>query len=445
MTERLGADLETTDSPVGLELQDLVGLALRRNPRRAHLLVSGLLAKHVPVDPRLARAAGHLLGALVAAHLAGTPAPDLARWESALGGRRSEGLGDLRDLGEPGTAPSAGAGLVIGFAETATGLGHLVADRLDAPYLHSTRRRVAAVPPVLAFEESHSHATSHLLAPRDPAMLDVPGPVVLVDDELSTGATALATIAALQRRCRRGRYLIAALVDVRDDADRAWLARRAEELAVRIDVVALAAGRAILPADLLGRAMAIVDDLPPRPTPRADGPAPGALRRRTVRWPVAVGGRHGLSAAARAAFADAASSAAAALATDLPGRGRVHVLGTEELMALPLHLAAALAEQLPDVRITVSSTTRSPVVAVDEAGYPVRAALAFAPHDLPADGPSPRFAYNLGVEPIDVLVVLVEETVDTGPLHAPDGLIAALATVAPSVLLVELQEPPQHA
>lgn len=57
---------------------------------------------------------------------------------------------------------------VLGFAETATGLGHCVADELDARYLHSTRRPVAGMVAAAGFEEVHSHATSHLLLPRSP-------------------------------------------------------------------------------------------------------------------------------------------------------------------------------------------------------------------------------------------------------------------------------------
>lgn len=74
----------------------------------------------------------------------------------------------------------ARAAVVLGYAETATGLGHAVADGLGtAPYLHSTRRPVAGIAPAGGFEESHSHATSHLLLPEDPALLALrrpPGP-----------------------------------------------------------------------------------------------------------------------------------------------------------------------------------------------------------------------------------------------------------------------------
>ena len=57
VTDRLGIGL--TGSP---ELPQLIGLALRRNPRRAHLLVSHVLGKHVPQDPAVVHGAGLALG-----------------------------------------------------------------------------------------------------------------------------------------------------------------------------------------------------------------------------------------------------------------------------------------------------------------------------------------------------------------------------------------------
>ena len=51
VVERFGVELRPADRAEPLDA--LVGLALRRNPRRAHLLVSGVLGKHVPADPRV--------------------------------------------------------------------------------------------------------------------------------------------------------------------------------------------------------------------------------------------------------------------------------------------------------------------------------------------------------------------------------------------------------
>lgn len=48
--------------PEGEGLRDLLGLALRRNPKRAHLLVSTVLGKHVPQRPSVVRDSGVRLG-----------------------------------------------------------------------------------------------------------------------------------------------------------------------------------------------------------------------------------------------------------------------------------------------------------------------------------------------------------------------------------------------
>lgn len=51
------------------ELPELLGLAVRENPKRAQLLVSQVLGKHVPQRPAVVYGAGQRLGAAVRARL----------------------------------------------------------------------------------------------------------------------------------------------------------------------------------------------------------------------------------------------------------------------------------------------------------------------------------------------------------------------------------------
>src|SRR5690606_24713457 len=136
---RLGVRLVDGPRPVGAGLADLVGLAVRRNPRRAHLLVSAVLGKHVPTDPRLVYGSGLLLGELVRARLRGEEPPGIGSLlVDAVRGVPGTAAG-LRDLLRAPRRPVDA--VVVGYAETATALGHSVADALgDAYYLHSTRR-----------------------------------------------------------------------------------------------------------------------------------------------------------------------------------------------------------------------------------------------------------------------------------------------------------------
>ncbi|MGW7258443.1 phosphoribosyltransferase [Streptomyces sp. NPDC054834] len=512
VTERLGVELRGDDG-----LTDLLGMALRRNPKRAHLLVSHVLGKHVPQSPSVVY--GHGV---------------------ALGRRVRELLGD----------EEAARAVVLGYAETATGLGHSVADGLGlAPYLHSTRRPVAGVAPAGGFEESHSHATSHLLLPADPGLLAGDGPLVLVDDEFSTGNTVLNTIRDLHERHPRRRYVVVALVDMRSPQDAGRLADFARRIGARVDLIAAASGTVLLPEGVLAKGQELVaryesaaPDTPcdtaaaaigtigtrPAAQPPATAPAepggpaaeagvaeavggvpgagvtgdaetavdshrtaaeaaagavvadgrvadggaavggraagtasPGAatavgggravggvvaeagagargpVGRVALGWPVGVpdGGRHGFTPGDRVRLEDALPGMAARVAEALPaGARRVLVLGFEELMYAPLRLAEAL-ERAVEGEVRYSTTTRSPVLAVDDPGYAIRSRIVFPAHDDPADGPGERYAYNVAGAGFDAVVAVVDSVADTPALHAPHGLLARLAEHAPYVLL----------
>ncbi len=417
--DRFGAEVLATRTPAGVELRDLVELALRRNPRRAHLLVSRVLGKHLPVDPRIVHGSGLALGNLVLV-----------------------------------VSQIEGSVLVLGNAETATGLGHSVADALDATYLHSTRRPDPDLPIAEAFTEAHSHAPGHLVQPADPTLLLTANVIVIVDDELTTGATALETVAALERLQPGRRYVVATLLDMRSAADQKRVVAAQAELGVRIDVVALAAGEVLLPESLAKGAAALIaaeSDVASERTSATAHPCPDATEVLDLRWPAGVplGGRHGFTPAHRAAVEETLPELADQLAAQLwsngRARGRVLLLGVEELMYAPTRIAAALADRCAadPVEVLIASTTRSPVFPVDEPGYPIRTCLAFPAHDG-TDGD--RFAYNVapgaGQSPFDAIVLVVDPPADSAALRAPGGLLEALHGAAGRVLLCRLPELP---
>ncbi|GAA4229626.1 hypothetical protein GCM10022254_22490 [Actinomadura meridiana] len=432
VASRLGVRLSDGQRPVGAGLADLVGLAVRRNPRRAHLLVSEVLGKHVPTDPRLVYGAGLLLGELVRARLRQEePTPPDGLLVDAL--RRVPGAAaGLRDLLRAPQVPVEA--FVLGYAETATALGHSVADALgDAYYLHSTRRPVKGFATYGGFEEEHSHATSHLLLPADPAALDRDVPVVLVDDELSTGRTVLNTIEALHTVRPRSRYVVAALVDLRGPADRARMEALADRLGTRIDAVALAAGHVDLPEDVLEAGQTLVTELTARSAPQ-EPESTFDVTRVELEWPAGLpdGGRHGFLPAHRERLEKDLPRMADVLASGLgEGASRVLVLGFEELMYAPLRLAEALADARPDLDVRYSTTTRSPVLAVDDPGYAIRTRLTFPAHDDPADGPGERYAYNVS-SASDQIILVVDDAGDTPALA--DGLLRRLQALAPILL-----------
>ena len=133
------------------------------NARRNYLLVNPLQGKHLPTKPSAALDMMNALGKILAEKF-----------------------------------PSAR--LVIGFAETATAIGAVVAKNLSDKcfYLQTTRENFAGE--FVEFLEEHSHAPEQkLFAENFSARLNRTAEVVFVDDELSTGKTLLNIIRQLKK------------------------------------------------------------------------------------------------------------------------------------------------------------------------------------------------------------------------------------------------------
>lgn len=394
-------------------VDDLVELGLRRNPKRAHLLVSTVLGKHIPTPPSRVRGAANDLGDAV--------------------------TGILGD--ETSTAT------VLGFAETATGLGHCVAERIGAArYLHSTRRAVDGAAVHGSFEEGHSHATTHLLQPTDADFLDTDPsvPVVLVDDEISTGRTAVEAIEALHGLHPHQRYLVASLVDMRDDGHRAECDAAATRLGVTIDFTALADGAIRLPDGMTERVVALdAPDLNPT------APTRGDVTFFTAGWPAAVpdGGRHGFLAADTAPFHRAVDDVVAGLSDVFAADDQVTVVGHEELMYLPLCIAERLGSHGVDTRF--QTTSRSPAHVRDQDGYPLRRGFAFpAPETRLRSASSSeskrpaediRYLYNVaepGSDDIPSVLLVIDDPADTAALRADGGLLDVLSAAGHRVVVL---------
>ncbi|MCQ2001501.1 phosphoribosyltransferase domain-containing protein [Arthrobacter zhaoxinii] len=504
----------TSDPAALLPVEDLVGLALRRNPRRAHLLVSRVLAKHVPTEPALVLAAGELLGALTGAALGSTVDEAVLRSVAGeLGAVLEDGTETGNDDGGRHTAARSPRArlqyarerlwalpishpdvVTIGYAETATGLGRLVADMLGSYYIHSTRHAPAGAVAYGAFEEAHSHATSHRLLPVDSSALNIPAPVVLVDDELSTGATVINTITELHTAAPHPLYVVASLIDLRSDADRSRFDDLAEELGCSIRVVALGTGSIELGEDILARAEQLIgglsEPLPSAPptvlpavpgagaaaavafapapaapapaVPEPDAPEPGTVT--VLDYSGTARGLHsdrfgnqaGVSSEYLGSLPDAlpgavsaeslaliASRISAALPTEADP---VLVLGCEEFIHVPLTIANALAEALPDAAVRFATTTRSPIVPIDRPDYAIRNAVDFSSHDLTEDGPGPRHAYNVGPRRdatgaetgFGSIVLLPEPGTDPASITGPGSVTEALRAVTGAVVVVLL-------
>lgn len=432
VADELGVKL--LDAPGNrISLKQLVGLALRDNPKRAHLLVSTVLGKHVPTNPQAVLGAGRLLGLLVCAKLD----PNGLKFEDWVEPRSTSSLMDALAFGAIDTIQHSnssrglvqqldafrhnppGSPIVLGYAETATALGAAVAQQIKAPYIHSTRYPTVGATVYGGFEESHSHATSHMLTPEGD-LLDPPTPLVLVDDELSTGNTVLNTIRALHSKNRRAHYVVAALIDLRDAEAKEQFAKLEAEIGVKIDTVALASGVVGLPENLPAKAREIAQRHLPQSSPE-------------LRSSPAVEQHFGFEMPAPLASGVASTTQHEKVAAELAAKlnsfehdERVLVLGLEEDMYLPL----LMASKLDHSKVLFSTTTRSPVHPVDEKGYAVRSRLTYF---VPGDD-HPRFAHNLGE--LDTVAVTLSSDEQYRQLTSPGSLLEQLRSRAKRLIVL---------
>lgn len=408
-------DLKVNNKHQIINIEDLVGLALRKNPKRAHLLVSKVLGKHIPASPGLIIAAGQLLGAKAYNALGGHVAGLDTVSEAIKSTLRGEGVEfpkfDISDY-----IPA----IVVGYAETATSLGHIVAEYLYAPYIHSTRYGQEDRVPYGKFEEAHSHATSHKLLPDNADFFNNDLPMVLVDDELSTGKTIIATIDELQALNPRKKYIVVTLIDCRDEADKLALETFGNKIGADITVVSLSEGVVTYPEDVVERAASIISNIPAR-----------AVNHHANMWQT-----HQIKVDfssfnhARYGIDEFDPEMAKEIAHKVGEKtvGKTLVLGTEEFMYLPLTVGQHLENAGLDVYS--SSTTRSPVAPYDNFGYAIRTCLTFL-------GPEneERFAYN--IEGFDTIVVIVEPGTEIEEITKPNGLAQKLTALTKNIILVE--------
>ncbi|MCR1161666.1 phosphoribosyltransferase [Paenarthrobacter sp. UW852] len=472
----------TTDTPNSLiPVEALVGLALRRNPKRAHLLVSTVLAKHLPTEPTIATAAGRLLGLLIrdvlshmnrGTHKTNKTAVDVDQFNTVSGirpvvnaaaqqldrllrqassGTGSSPLGDDRNpriqeaqalcalLENHATDLTDIA--TIGYAETATGLGQLVAEQLGSYYIHSTRETDATygARQYGSFEEAHSHATSHRLLPSDHDVLSLAGTVVLVDDELSTGATIINTIRELHQTAVHRHYVVASLIDLRSPHDRKKFDALATEINATIDVVALATGTIHLPEDLAEAAADLIHTFAGKPAPHQEGSIQ-IIDLNDAVTPI-PSARFGIPGRAQVRQRDQICTAlSGSLRATHAAGGRVLVLGTEEFMALPLAIAVALQEMMEAVQVRFSTSTRSPIAALDEPGYAIRSAVQFQVRQDKDAREQQRFAYNFAHDTnrFGTVIILAEPGSHATELTGPDSISEAVASTGATAVVVLL-------
>ncbi|UHA75905.1 phosphoribosyltransferase family protein [Paenibacillus sp. 481] len=415
-------------------------MAARVNKKRSFLFVSKVLGKHIPVDPCTSLLSGASLALLYQQELGGVVPLEVEGMLKAFQdpAYAQETYRQLKRTPMQLTERT----LFIGFAETATALGHSMYDMFSGPvhYLHTTREHVAELETVITFEEEHSHATDHRCYALDPDSFERADTVVLVDDEMTTGKTSLNIIKALHARFKHKRFFVASLLDWRNVADRQAFADLERELDVTITCLSLVQGEIEVTGGPIERLMGgeeqgSVQGLAKGSTVMVahgatqasahdaaqDGaPALGENQEHvqnrvhfetyrietifdrleaTAKPYLRHTGRFGLFAAQNARLDEHISATAQKLRT-LRNGARTLCMGTGEFMYVPMRIAAEMGQD-----VVYQSTTRSPIHPYVSDTYAVRYKANYPSLEDPE---VQNFMYNIPADTYDDMFLFIE-------------------------------------
>jgi hypothetical protein len=408
--DALEADIEISENPYQLPIEELFTMAARINKKRSFLFVSKVLGKHWPIEPNKGLLTAALLAARFLEVIKGVNCPEKEQLVQIF---HKEGTFKRTRFIPAGINP-----IVIGFAETATALGQAFFDCFQtADYFHTTREAVLGCDPEITFEEEHSHATSHrLFIPPD--IIRTGREVILVDDEMTSGKTALNMIRSIQTRFPRTHYTVISILDWRSEENLLAFSQLEQELGIIINVVSLLAGKVRV------RKLKEISDGEPvyenkiktKPLIEKIHLAPFftssslvSINQANKCTFIKETGRFGLNSAENDDLQQKIAHVAAIL-KEKQHSVKTLCLGTGEFMYLPMRIAAEMGSG-----ISYHSTTRSPIYINNQNGYGARYGLSFC---NPEDTSVSHFVYNIPPRYYDEIFLFFEREAELVNYHS---------------------------
>ncbi|MEH7322258.1 phosphoribosyltransferase family protein [Cytobacillus firmus] len=390
----LTVDIHITENPYELLPEDLFVMAARINKKRSFLFVSKVLGKHIPIDPKI----GLLTGELLASRY-------MEKVKKVETGKAAELLSVIENgtdfLNSSPFIDKDHNPVIIGFAETATALGHAFFQSFNcADYFHTTREQLANQNSVITFEEEHSHATSHRCY-ADADLLDNKREIILVDDEMTTGKTAINIIRSIHERFPRRMYTVVSILDWRSLNDQILFDDLEKELGIIINNVSLLKGEIDVngtpdvnkgqsAGELSGQTAQIsyIDISKEFPELLSRTNEPSVTLNGEIRSIPYLkdSGRFGLDAKRQAGLSVSLTEIGQSLSRKRDGRNTL-CLGTGEFMYIPMKLASLMGE-----RVKFHSTTRSPIFVRNDKDYGAQYGISF---ENPEDPEMAQFVYNI--------------------------------------------------
>lgn len=406
-------------------------MAARINKKRGFLFVSTILGKHLPTPPAVSLAGGCALAARYIKVLHKSKHPFQKEILDLLSSKSRVDY-ELEAILQY-QFPLEKEILFIGFAETATALGHAMFQCFKyAKYVHTTRETVSEIEPIITFEEEHSHATSHRCY-VDKSYFQNEHQIVLVDDEMTTGKTALNIIRSIQEKFPRKEYTIASLLDWRSDEHRKQFTDLEKELGITIHVISLLSGS----IKVIGSPIATSFSHDATPYKSIES----RIQKHMISCPASpytsiehnvsyinYTGRFGISADEQKHIHSFARKIGSELKKKRKGK-KTLCLGTGEFMYLPMRIAAEMG-----TNISYQSTTRSPI-------HPDSEDIQYAIHnrfsyESPEDDGITNYFYNIESNDYDEVFLFIERDWQEETLRP---LLTQLQTVIPLIHIISFK------
>ncbi|MFJ7669361.1 phosphoribosyltransferase family protein [Lysinibacillus sp. NPDC097195] len=403
-------DIEITNNPYDFAMTDLFHMATRINKKRQFLFVSTVLGKHLAVRPQVPILTGALLAMMYYEKHVGHEAVLLPSVVQAL--KKQQNVQELLQQVEANKLDLAEDILFIGFAETATALGHAVFNTFQskATYIHTTRELLPELEPFVTFEEEHSHATSHRVYCEEPNQLLQAKQIVLIDDEITTGNTVVNIIETLRQKFTAVQhYTVLSILDWRSPQQQVKFAELESQWGITIEFISILSGQfncdgtPSLTSDQVQTTSQTTTDMKLLAVNEAVEQKHyysiannGVINRAPY---MLATGRFMLTTAQHAAQQQTYQKIARQMQA-LRSDGPALVIGTGEFMYVPMQIAAYLGED-----VYFQSTTRSPIYCEDNVSYTITEKIAF---ESPENNGVENYLYNLQRHPYSELFLVIE-------------------------------------
>ncbi|MCB2299847.1 phosphoribosyltransferase family protein [Clostridium tagluense] len=396
---RLDISLNIKENLCNIPVSNLFTMSARENKKRDFLFVSKVIGKHMPMIPDTLKIIGGILARLWINEREGSydyPTTELVN--SLISLDLSLNIPDLdlengQEIVKINSFPVnienthdilntpiklANKTLFIGFAETATGLAQAVFQNFsNAAYIHTTREKINSIDPALFFNEEHSHAVEHSLFPYEKDFFNDFCDIVLIDDELTTGKSALNLI-----KCLPGKsFGILSILDWRDTNSYKMFD---DEKNIDVRVCSLLKGdiKCSKTKDIISDAIIMVPSstklIPDKDYIFEIGESIEGYNKST--------GRFGLSSEDNSKILEEIQSISKVLKKERTP-GNCLCIGTGEFIYLPCSISAKLGDN-----VYFQSTTRSPVHARNIHCYGNKNKVAF---QSPGDETITNYLYNI--------------------------------------------------